>query len=501
MPIDLAALTPVANHRPWPRYEVDVAQWDAIGASLGKGEADLLALWAEPDFVHLAFRPPAAAPVIASLPVRDGALPSVGKHHPPAIRLERTIADLYGHAITGAPDTRAWLDHGAWGVRAPLGPREAAALRDPTDYEFQPVRGEGLHQIPVGPVHAGIIEPGHFRFTANGEIVARLEERLGYVHKGIDGLLIDAGAERAARVVARTSGDSTVALSFAFALAFEAARGIVAPLRARVIRGIMAELERIANHFGDIGAICNDAAFALLHTYCGIFREQVLVACDKVFGHRLMMDAIVPGGVRHDIGAEQARLILALLDDLAPRFDEVVRFYDATPSLLDRTRTTGVLSPELAASWGAGGCIGRASGRNFDTRRDIAYAPYDEAVFDVPLMQAGDVDARIWIRVREIEASMKLLRTWLRGLPAGPIVADIPQPGEACEGVAMTEAFRGDVLVWLRLAADGRVARCHVRDASLFQWPLLEAVIKGNIVADFPLCNKSFNCSYAGHDV
>ena len=501
MPIDLAALTPLANHRPWPRYEVDAAQWNAIGASLGKGEADLLGLWAEPDVVHLAFRPPATVPAIASLAVRDGAFPSVGKHHSPAIRLERTIADLYGHAVIGAPDTRAWLDHSAWGIRAPLGAREAAALRDPTDYEFQPVRGEGLHQIPVGPVHAGIIEPGHFRFTANGEIVARLEERLGYVHKGIDGLLINSDAERAARIVARTSGDSTVALSFAFALAFESARDIVVPLRAQVIRGAMAELERIANHFGDFGAICNDAAFALLHSYCGIFREQVLAVCDTVFGHRLMMDAIVPGGVRHDIGAEHARLIVALLDDLAPRFDEVVRFYDATPSLLDRTRTTGVLSPELAASWAAGGCIGRGSGRNFDTRRDIAYAPYDEAVFEVPVMQAGDVDARIRIRVREIEASMKLLRAWLRGLPAGPIMVDIPAPGEACEGVAMTEAFRGDVLVWLRLAADGRVARCHVRDASWFQWPLLEAAIKGNIVADFPICNKSFNCSYSGHDV
>jgi Ni,Fe-hydrogenase III large subunit len=501
MPLDLAALTPVANHRPWPRYQVDVARWESISDALGKGEADLLALWAERDFVHLAFRALAASPVIISLPLHDGAFPSVGKYHPAAIRLERAITDLYGYAPLGAPDTRAWLDHGAWGIRAPLGARENAALRDPTDYEFQSVRGEGLHQIPVGPVHAGIIEPGHFRFTANGEIVARLEERLGYVHKGIDGLLVNSDTDRAARIVARASGDSTVALSFAFALAFEAACNIAVPLRAQVIRGIMAELERMANHFGDIGAICNDAAFALLHTYCGIFREQVLAVCDKVFGHRLMMDAIVPGGVRHDIGEDQPQLVLALLDDLAPRFDEVVRFYDATPSLLDRTRTTGVLSPELAAQWAAGGYVGRASGRSFDTRRDVAYAPYDQAVFEVPVMEAGDVDARLWIRVHEIESSMKLLRTWLRGLPPGPVRGDIPPIGEACEGVAMIEAFRGDVLVWLRLTADGRVACCHVRDASWFQWPLLEAAIKGNIVADFPLCNKSFNCSYAGHDV
>ncbi len=145
-----------------------------------------------------------------SLAVPAGTFPSIGKYHAPAIRLERAIGDLYGLIAIGAPDARPWLDHGAWGVRAPLGKREPAALRDPADYDFQPVRGEGLHQIPVGPVHAGIIEPGHFRFTANGETVARLEARLGYVHKGIDGLLTNADPEHAARVVARVSGDSTV---------------------------------------------------------------------------------------------------------------------------------------------------------------------------------------------------------------------------------------------------------------------------------------------------
>ena len=178
--------------------------------------------------------------------------------------------------------------------------------RDPAEYEFLPALGEGLHQIPVGPVHAGIIEPGHFRFSANGEIVARLEERLGYVHKGIDGLLTDADIERAARVVARISGDSTVAYSFAFARAVEAALQIDPPPRAKVLRGVMAELERIANHLGDIGAICNDASFSLIHAHCGIFRERVLAAADRAFGHRLMMDRIVPGGVE-DAGPGAAR--------------------------------------------------------------------------------------------------------------------------------------------------------------------------------------------------
>jgi Ni,Fe-hydrogenase III large subunit len=501
MPITFSALTPVAHHRPWPRYEIDAAAWEAIGAVLGSGQGDLIALWGEPGAVHLALRSPRQSPAIASLAVRDNAFPSIGRYHPPAIRLERAIADLYGYTVSGAPDVRPWLDHGAWGVRAPLGAREAAALRDPADYEFQPVRGEGLHQIPVGPVHAGIIEPGHFRFTANGETVARLEARLGYVHKGIDGLLTDVDCEKAARIVARVSGDSTVALSFAFARALEAAREVDVPRRAQVIRGIMAELERMANHFGDIGAICNDAAFALLHTHCGLFRERVLAVCGEVFGHRLMMDEIVPGGVRHDINTDAARALLALFDELAPRFAEVVRFYDATASLLDRTRTTGIVSHELVMRWAAGGHVGRASGRDFDARRDLAYPPYDHAMFIVPVLDAGDVDARIWIRVREIEASIVLLREWLTALPDGPVQVELPKSGEPAEGVAVTEAFRGDVLVWLRLAADGRIAHCHVRDPSWFQWPLLEAAIEGNIVADFPLCNKSFNCSYSGQDV
>jgi Ni,Fe-hydrogenase III large subunit len=402
---------------------------------------------------------------------------------------------------TGAPDVRSWLDHGAWGVRTPLGQREPAPLRDPVDYTFQPVHGEGLHQIPVGPVHAGIIEPGHFRFTANGEIVARLEARLGYVHKGIDGLLTNADPEQAARIVARVSGDATVALSFAFARALEAARGVVVPQRAQIVRGVMAELERIANHFGDIGAICNDAAFALLHTHCGMFRERVLAACDVVFGHRLMMDEIVPGGVRHDLSPDGMRTLSALFDELTPRFDEVVRFYDATPSLLDRTRTTGIVSRDLVTRWAAGGHVGRASGRDFDARRDLAYSPYDQATFKVPVLEAGDVDARVWIRVHEIEASIGLIRAWLKTLPDGPLRVDVPAAGEPAEGMAIAEAFRGDVLVWLRTGADGRIVRCHVRDPSWFQWPLLEAAIEGNIVADFPLCNKSFNCSYSGQDV
>jgi Ni,Fe-hydrogenase III large subunit len=497
----LSRFSPLAHHKPWPRYDVDAETWVGIGKAQAAGEGDLLALWGEPKAVHMALRVASAKPCVISLAVAKRQFPSIGIHHLPAIRPERTIRDLYGLRPIGAQDERPWLDHGVWGVSAPLGPRTRTEPAVATAYAFRPVHGEGLHQIPVGPVHAGIIEPGHFRFTANGETVARLEERLGYVHKGAEGLLAGAALEKAARIVARLSGDSTVALSFAFARAVEAALDIVVPPRAQVLRGVMAELERIANHFGDVGAICNDAAFALIHAHCGIFRERVLAATDRAFGHRLMMDVIVPGGVARDIEADGAGALIAMLDNVAPGFSEIVRLYDDTPSLQDRTCATGVVSRELVRKWAAGGHVGRASGRDFDSRRDLPYAPYDGVAFDVPVFEAGDVDARVWVRIREVEASMRMLRTWLAALPQGPLRTEMPTATDTHEGIAVTEAFRGDVLVWVRLAADGAVARCHVRDPSWFQWPLLEAAIENNIVADFPLCNKSFNCSYSGHDL
>ena len=498
----LSGFTATTWQKPWPRYDVDAKTWQQIGKALADGEGDLLALWGEPKGVHMALRAPAlATPCVVSLNAAHGEFPSIGAHHAPAIRPERTIYDLYGLRPVGAQDARPWLDHGAWGLHTPLGKRTPADPSVPTGYAFRPVKGEGLHQIPVGPVHAGIIEPGHFRFTANGETVARLEARLGYAHKGAESLLSGATLQNAARIIARLSGDSTVAFSFAFARAVEAAHDITAPARAQALRGVMAELERIANHFGDIGAICNDAAFALIHAHCGIFREKVLAAADRAFGHRLIMDQIVPGGIARDIGEDAIGPLVDMLDDVAPGFAEVVRLYDDTPSLQDRTCATGIVSRDLVKQWAAGGHVGRASGRDFDSRRDLAYAPYDGLTFEVPKFEAGDVDARVWVRIREVEASIGMLRAWLGSLPPGPVQIAVPVPGDGCEGIAITEAFRGDVLVWVRMGADGTVARAHLRDASWFQWPLLEAAIENNIVADFPLCNKSFNCSYSGHDL
>jgi Ni,Fe-hydrogenase III large subunit len=262
----------------------------------------------------------------------------------------------------------------------------------------------------------------------------------------------------------------------------------------------MAELERLANHFGDIGAICNDASFSLMHAQCGILRERTLRAAEICFGHRLMMDVIMPGGVVRDIAPEGIAEVEALLVNVRSVFPRLTELYDNTASLQDRTVTTGIVTAELARQFGAGGYIGRASGRLFDARRFLSYAPYDRLSFEVPVLDAGDVNARVWIRIREVEQSLSLLDQILAALPKGVLRVPLGK-SKACEGLGVAEAFRGDVLVWLKLDSKGRVSRCHLRDASWFQWPLLEAAIEGNIVADFPLCNKSFNCSYSGHDL
>lgn len=510
-----AALT-VEEQKPWPRITVDADTWRQATLAIAAGNATLAGLWAETRAVHMAILDDEdGALMVLSLDAPDGRFPSVGLTHAPAQRPERSITDLHGLIPDASPDPRRWLDHGRWGVRAPLG----AATKTPATgdaYGFLKAEGPPLHQIAVGPVHAGIIEPGHFRFSANGEIIVRLEERLGYVHKGIEARLTGLSLTDAARVATRVSGDSTVAWSFAFAKAAESALGIAVPQRAIWLRALLAELERLANHLGDIGAICNDAAFALMLAHCGILREEVLRACKEAFGHRLMMDRIIPGGVAVDL--DDPAPLKALTLRIRERFPRLVELYDNTASLQNRTVNTGRLTTELARRFGAGGPVGRASGRAFDARKTPGYAPYGDLDFKLVTREDGDVNARIWVRIGEVYESLELIEQIIDRLPDGPIANPlapalrerrVPQAGglryephdTAAEGIAMIESFRGDVLVWLRVDEDGRVLNAALRDPSVFQWPLLEAVVEGNIVADFPLCNKSFNCSYSGHDL
>jgi Ni,Fe-hydrogenase III large subunit len=486
----------VENHLPWPRAVVSGGAWLTAIESLAAGRCTLSGLWGDDGIVHMALLRGAKIAVL-SLECPNRQFPSVGRLHAPAIRLERSIFDLFGLAPDGAPDGRPWLDHGRWNLRHPLGARLHDAATEP--YSFLTAEGEGLHQIAVGPVHAGIIEPGHFRFHANGETVVRLEERLGYTHKGIEALMRGARLGHAARIAGRVSGDSTVAYTIAFSQAAEFALRIEIPPRASFLRALMAELERLANHLGDIGAICNDASFSMMLAHCGVLREYVLRAADTCFGHRLMRDCVVPGGTAADLDTKHIPVLRALLEKITKQFPRLVDLYDNTASLQDRTVGTGFLAPALASQFGAGGYVGRASGRTFDARRDLPYAPYDRLTFQAPVLEEGDVNARVWIRIREVEQSISLIDQIIADLPSGAYFVE--PPSKAGEGLALVEGFRGDVLAWVRLEENGRVARCHLRDPSWFQWPLLEAAIEGNIVADFPLCNKSFNCSYSGCDL
>jgi Ni,Fe-hydrogenase III large subunit len=480
------------------RSTVDEGQWIALAEGAAKGLHDLVSLWSDGSSVRMALIESGAKfRAIVSLPTRGGAYPSVGQFHAPAIRLERAMRDLHGTLPKGLPDRRPWLDHGAWPKSFVA--READEIPAAHVYPFLPVEGAGLHQIPVGPVHAGIIEPGHFRFTANGEAVVRLEARLGYAHKGVEALCEGANIERAGRIAARISGDSTVAYGFAFALAVEAALDWKPPARAQLLRGVMAEVERLSHHVNDVGAICNDASVVAILARCTLIREDILATAARCFGHRMMMDRILPGGVSCDLAVGGAQQLRELMDRIEVEFAEVVRIYDGLHSLADRTVTTGVVGLELVKRFAAGGHVGRASGRLFDARGDYPYAPYERVNFSIPTRTSGDVDARVWVRIEEVAQSRAIIAQLLAALEPGPIMEPSPTM-TAGEGAAMVEAFRGDVLLSVRLDAAGRVARLHARDASWFQWPLLEAAIESNIVADFPLCNKSFNCSYSGHD-
>jgi len=435
---------------------VNRTEWQQLTEDLVSGTLALMSLWARNSSVYMALRDIQTKRIgVVVMKNLKGSFPSVGKDHAPAQRLERAIQDLHGLQPKGAFDARPWFDHGRWPVKQPLA--KPVPGGDPVDYSFLPVECESLHQVPVGPVHAGIIEPGHFRFTAQGETVVRLEERLGYVHKGIDKLMQGAN--------------------------------------------ISCGLERLANHLGDIGAVCNDAAFAMMLAQCGILREQVLRIAHDCFGHRFMRDCVVPGGVTCNPDEDDLGMIRERITQIRDRFPAIIELFDNTASLKDRMVGTGILKNELATRFQAGGFVGRASGIDFDTRRDCAYAPYDDLTFDVPVLNSGDVNARVWVRIQEVQQSFQLIEHCLDQLPSGAVLTDVVPAGKAVDGLGLVEGFRGDILVWLSLDGKGRVSRCHMRDPSWFQWPLLEAVIEGNIIADFPVCNKSFNCSYSGHDL
>jgi Ni,Fe-hydrogenase III large subunit len=435
-------------------------------------------------------------------------LASQATHFPGISRLERHAHDLTGLVWTDQPDGRRWTRHQAWPedrfpLRAdfPVNGKDTGRAPADAEYPFAPIQGSGVHEIPVGPVHAGIIEPGHFRFQAMGEEVLRLEERLGYVHRGVEKLAVGRDPAGLARLAGRVSGDSTVAHAWAACQAMERATSCEVPPRALALRALLAERERIANHLGDIGAICNDVGFAFAHVQCARLREQWQRRSRELFGHRLLMDVVIPGGVTQDLsvgGFHNLRLDhAALRQAIDPIFDIV----EDLPSLDDRLLTTGILSEADARELGCTGYVGKASGLAFDVRRDSPYPPYDRLRVEAPVQTEGDVAARVRVRLGEVRGSLWMLERLLDDLPTGEITTPLPPPEAGALGLGLIEGWRGEILSFVRFDDTGRIARYFPRDPSWFTWPALERLILGNIVPDFPVCNKSVNGSYAGHDL
>jgi Ni,Fe-hydrogenase III large subunit len=487
------------------RGRADAGQWHGAALAASQAGGRLLALWAG----DRAGSPWVAAAYVTAqallwleLPAPHG-YPDVSRFFPYAARMQRAAFELVGVRADGFEDRRPWLNHGAWPADwFPLRtPGESPAPRPTRNYDFVRVEGEGVHEVAVGPVHAGIIEPGHFRFSVVGEKVLRLEPRLGYTHKGIEQRFTRMQALEGHRLAGRVSGDSTVAYAWAYCMALESALDVDIPLRAQWLRALMLERERVAAHLIDIGFIGNDAALGFGLSQFSRLREDWLRVSNECFGHRLMMDRVVPGGVAHDLDPVQLDRIRAQCDAIEAEVRRLDSTYESHAGLQDRFAGTGRASPELAAQLGLTGLAGRASGQGADLRCDMRFAPYDKLDVSRAVETDGDVAARVAVRLKETYESLRLIRAICERLPSGPAWVDVDAARAPAFGAGWVEGWRGQVFVALELGEGGRIARCHCHDPSWQNWPVLEHAIIGNIVPDFPLINKSFNLAYSGHDL
>jgi Ni,Fe-hydrogenase III large subunit/Ni,Fe-hydrogenase III component G len=513
-------LTQIPGAVPAFRGEVGAAQWMEACLEVREQGGRLVALWGSDarnggrGFVAHVALVVREGLVVLSLPLASTSYPDVAAVFPAADRMQRATFDSLGISASGAEDRRKWLRHAAWAadvfplrkdVRSEnpepgaLNPKHGTVEAD--DYPFVRVDGEGVHEIPVGPVHAGTIEPGHFRFSVVGETVLRLEERLGYKHKAIEKRFESMTLTEGARLAGRVSGDSTVAYAWAYAMAVESAAGAIPTPRAIWLRALLLERERIANHLGDLGFLGNDAALAFGLAQFLRLKEEWLRVNQALFGHRYLMDAIVPGGVARDLTQEGVERMLHEAYALEKTVVALKAVYDEHAGLQDRFINCGRIAPELAARLGLIGVAGRASGQAWDLRVEYPCLPYTELDVRMATHRNGDVAARVTVRFEEVFESLRLLRLILGGLPSGAPAVPVPAPAAGAFGVGWVEGWRGEVLVALEADAENRIRRCHPHDPSWQNWPLLEHAVIGNIVPDFPLINKSFNLSYSGHDL
>jgi Ni,Fe-hydrogenase III large subunit len=505
----LQAAAPLAGAPEAHRLEVSPEQWRGALTDLADAGFRLLALWTD------AAPRGAVQAVLAGgsgllrldllLPPGTTQYTSIADLFPAAARMQRAAADLTGITATGG-DTRRWLRHAGWPAdHLPLAPDSAlpppGAQADADDYPFVRVSGDGVHEIPVGPVHAGIIEPGHFRFSVVGEKVLRLEQRLGYVHKGIEQRFSSLPLLEGHRLAARVSGDSAVAFSWAYVQALEGMAGATPPARALSLRALALESERIANHLGDLGALGNDAGFAFGLAQFSRLKELWLRALEPVFAQRYLLDYVIPGGVACDAAAAGLGALVRCAQEIARETRLIRSIYDEHTGVRDRFVGTGVVTMELAKRLGMVGLAARASGLPFDLRVDAPTEPYPALKVQAVCHQDGDVAARVAARFDELQESARLIARLVTELPTGAHRTGLTPPAAGTAGLGAIEGWRGPVLVALTAGRNGMITRCHPHDPSWQNWPLLEHAVIGNIVPDFPLINKSFNLSYSGQDL
>jgi Ni,Fe-hydrogenase III large subunit/Ni,Fe-hydrogenase III component G len=507
---DWFARSEVLRGAPWLRaLTVSCDEWRQAAQDLAAAGGRLVALWASHEDaaprVHTALLAESKG-LVLTLPMADPEVPYPGIEDlfPAATRMQRAITDLSGFYST-APDTRPWLRHAAWpqSYRPLIDPPPLIPAAEPAinAYEFVRVEGDGVHEIAVGPVHAGTIEPGHFRFSVVGEKVLRLEERLGYVHKGIERRFTQLPILEAHRLAARVSGDSAVAFSWAYCQALEGISGAEIPPRAAWLRALYLELERVANHLGDLGALGNDAGFAFGLMQFGRLKEHLLRTNQDALGERYLMDAIVPGGTRQDLTRPNLPSLRRCVWEIGREVRTLRTIYDEHAGVRDRFTGAGTVTAELAARLGLTGLAGRASAQAFDLRSDLPCEPYTQFAVKKIVRGEGDVAARVAVRFDELQESCRLVQYILGALPGGPHRTPVRIPADGAVGAGLIEGWRGPVWIALEAGPAGTIRRCHPHDPSWQNWPVLEHAIIGNIVPDFPLINKSFNLSYSGHDL
>ena len=456
-------------------------------------------VWSLPNhrtFLHI------AAPIDPAEP----SYPSIAARYPAANWFEREVMDFFGLMPRGHPNPARVALHddwpgGVWPLRKDF-PYDREVARVPGDFHpFRPVTGEGVFQVPVGPVHAGVIEPGHFRFGVAGEPVLYLQLRLFYVHKGIEKRFEHLPWRHGLFLAESISGDTAVGHALAYSHAIERLADVAVPPRARALRVVLLELERVYNHISDIGALATDVAFTVPASRAQVLREGLVRLQDQLFGTRLLRGTIAPGGVKRDLLPAGREALRAHLQVFERHFDDLITLLIDAGTFTDRVDATGILTNRAALDLGVVGVAARASGVDGDFRRDHPHDAYGDLRFEVPLEEGGDVRARLMIRAREVEQSLSILHQVLERLPDTPVLAPLPErlPAHA-SALGWVEAWRGPCTHWVATDEHGAIARVKVSDPSFLNWPGLVHAVPGNIVPDFPVINKSFNLSYSGND-